>query len=53
MNPNILIRRIVRTNKLNLDIEEKTDDRQLELEVKIDKLEEVTQEDIERKNIII
>jgi hypothetical protein len=36
MNPNILIRRIVKTNKLILEVNKKIPEEQLELEVKID-----------------
>ncbi len=53
MNPNILIRRIVKTNKIKLDIEEKISEKPLEVDIKIDRLEESTQYDIEKKIIII
>lgn len=53
MNPNILIRRIVKTNKLILDVNKKIPDEQLELEVKIDNWNDSLEKEIEKKNIII
>jgi hypothetical protein len=40
LNPNTLIKRILKTNKIQVEAVEKVPDEQLELEVKIDKLEE-------------
>jgi hypothetical protein len=53
MNPNILVKRVVKTNKIKLESTDKVVDEQLELEVKIDKLEESLEKEIEKKNIII
>ena len=53
MNPNILIRRIVKTNKLILEVNKKIPEEQLELEVKIDNWDDSVEKELEKKNIII
>jgi hypothetical protein len=53
MNPNILVKRIVKTNKIKLDVKDQISQEQLELEVKFDKLEETVEKEIEKKIIII
>jgi hypothetical protein len=53
LNPNTLVKRIIKSNKIKLESEEKVPEEQLELEVKLEKLENSTKSEPEKVNIII
>lgn len=53
MNPNILIRRVVKTNKIKLESEKIVPDEQLELKVKLENIDDGISDENEKKSIII